>query len=97
MHGIFVLTCCYLKVKLATSRTDGKQYAVKIITKSHLIRAQKVETAAAERKALIRLHGHPGIVSLYHAFQDEWSLCMFWLILPHAASNPLQISSSISQ
>jgi 3-phosphoinositide dependent protein kinase-1 len=77
MHGIFVLTCCYLKVKLATSRTDGKQYAVKIITKSHLIRAQKVETAAAERKALIRLHGHPGIVSLYHAFQDEWSLCMF--------------------
>ncbi|KAJ7874694.1 kinase-like protein [Mycena olivaceomarginata] len=64
----------YSTVKLATSRTDGKQYAVKIITKSHLIRAQKVETAAAERKALIRLHGHPGIVSLYHAFQDEWSL-----------------------
>ncbi|KAJ7188484.1 kinase-like protein [Mycena filopes] len=64
----------YSTVKLATSRTDGKQYAVKVITKSHLIRAQKIETAAAERKALIRLQGHPGIVSLHHAFQDEWSL-----------------------
>ncbi|KAF8170219.1 kinase-like domain-containing protein [Mycena galopus ATCC 62051] len=64
----------YSTVKLATSRTDGKQYAVKIIAKEHLIRARKVETAAAERKALIRLHGHPGIVSLYHAFQDDHTL-----------------------
>ncbi|KAJ6558558.1 kinase-like protein [Mycena vulgaris] len=64
----------YSTVKLGTSRIDGKQYAIKVITKSHLIRANKVETAAAERKALIRLHGHPGIVSLFHAFQDEWSL-----------------------
>ncbi|KAJ7647509.1 kinase-like protein [Roridomyces roridus] len=64
----------YSTVKLATSRVDGKQYAVKVITKSHLIRAQKTETAAAERQALIRLRGHPGIVSLYHAFQDDWSL-----------------------
>ncbi|KAJ7928608.1 kinase-like protein [Mycena leptocephala] len=61
-------------VKLGTSRTDGKQYAIKVITKSHLIRAQKVETASAERDALIRLRGHPGIVSLYHTFQDDWSL-----------------------
>ncbi|KAK7057404.1 kinase domain-containing protein [Favolaschia claudopus] len=64
----------YSTVKLATSRVDGKQFAVKIITKSHLIRAHKVETAAAERNALIRLNGHPGIVSLFHTFQDEWSL-----------------------
>jgi 3-phosphoinositide dependent protein kinase-1 len=66
-----------VKVKLATSRTDGKHYAVKIITKIHLFRAKKVETAAAEREALIRLRGHPGIVSLYRAFHDERSLCMF--------------------
>ncbi|KAJ7321081.1 kinase-like domain-containing protein [Mycena albidolilacea] len=62
------------KVKLATSRTDGKQYAVKIITKIHLFRAKKVETAAVEREALIRLCGHPGIVCLYRAFHDEGSL-----------------------
>ncbi|KAF8157709.1 kinase-like domain-containing protein [Mycena galopus ATCC 62051] len=73
IHNGSVLTY-HLKVKLATSRTDGKQYAVKIIAKEHLIRARKVETAAAERKALIRLHGHPGIVSLYHAFQDDHTL-----------------------
>ncbi|KAJ7782873.1 kinase-like protein [Mycena metata] len=77
----------YSTVKLGTSRTDGKQYAVKVITKSHLIRAHKTETAAAERKALIRLHGHPGIVSLYHAFQDEWSL---YFVIDLASNGEMQ-------
>ncbi|KAJ7497113.1 kinase-like domain-containing protein [Mycena latifolia] len=77
----------YSTVKLGTSRIDGKQYAIKVITKSHLIRAHKVETAAAERKALIRLHGHPGIVSLYHAFQDEWSL---YFVIDLAANGEMQ-------
>ncbi|KAJ6593690.1 kinase-like domain-containing protein [Mycena capillaripes] len=77
----------YSTVKLGTSRVDGKQYAIKVITKSHLIRAQKVETASAERKALIRLHGHPGIVSLYHAFQDEWSL---YFVIDLAANGEMQ-------
>ncbi|KAJ7502788.1 kinase-like protein [Mycena galericulata] len=63
------------------------QYAIKVITKSHLIRAHKVETAAAERRALIRLHGHPGIVSLYHAFQDEWSL---YFVIDLAANGEMQ-------
>ncbi|KAJ7039236.1 kinase-like protein [Mycena alexandri] len=77
----------YSTVKLGTSRTDGKQYAVKVITKSHLIRAHKTETAAAERKALIRLNGHPGIVSLYHAFQDEWSL---YFVIDLASNGEMQ-------
>ncbi|KAJ7287363.1 kinase-like protein [Mycena rebaudengoi] len=77
----------YSTVKHGTSRIDGKQYAIKVITKSHLIRAHKVETAAAERKALIRLHGHPGIVSLYHAFQDEWSL---YFVLDLASNGEMQ-------
>ncbi|KAJ7755712.1 kinase-like protein [Mycena maculata] len=77
----------YSTVKLGTSRVDGKQYAIKIITKSHLIRAQKVETAAAERKALLRLHGHPGIVSLYQAFQDEWSL---YFVIDLASNGEMQ-------
>ncbi|KAJ7128887.1 kinase-like protein [Mycena crocata] len=74
-------------VKLGTSRIDGKQYAIKVILKSHLKRAQKVETAAAERKALIRLNGHPGIVSLFHAFQDEWSL---YFVIDLAANGEMQ-------
>ncbi|KAJ7072502.1 kinase-like domain-containing protein [Mycena amicta] len=77
----------YSTVKLATSRIDGKQYAVKVITKSHLIRAHKVETAAAERKALIRLNGHPGFVSLHHALQDEWSL---YFVIDFAANGEMQ-------
>ncbi|KAJ7432124.1 kinase-like domain-containing protein [Mycena galericulata] len=51
-----------------------KQIRNQVITKSHLKRARKVETATAERDASIRVHGHPGIVSLYHTFQDDWSL-----------------------
>ncbi|KAJ6584605.1 kinase-like domain-containing protein [Mycena capillaripes] len=79
----------YSTVKLGTSRTDGKQYAIKVIHKleSHLKRAQKLKTAAAERIALIRLRGHPGIVSLYYAFHDEWSL---YFVLDYAASGDLQ-------
>ncbi|KAF7321506.1 Protein kinase domain-containing protein [Mycena kentingensis (nom. inval.)] len=77
----------YSTVKLATSRIDGKKYAVKVITKNHLIRAQKVETATAERKALIRLNGHPGFVSLYHAFQDEWSL---YFVIDLASNGEMQ-------
>ncbi|KAJ6598350.1 kinase-like protein [Mycena vulgaris] len=77
----------YSTVKLGTSRIDGKQYAIKIIIKSHLKRAHKVETAVAERKALIRLRGHPGIVSLYHTFHDEWSL---YFVLDLASNGEMQ-------
>ncbi|KAF7347173.1 Protein kinase domain-containing protein [Mycena venus] len=63
----------YSTVKCATSRT-GREYAIKIVNKKPLIRAQEVEMAFTERKALIRLRAHPGIVSLYYAFQDDWSL-----------------------
>ncbi|KAF7315338.1 Protein kinase domain-containing protein [Mycena indigotica] len=85
--GITLGEGSYSTVKLAKSKIDGKQYAVKVITKSHLIRAHKVETAAAERRALIRLNGHPGFVSLYHAFQDEWSL---YFVIDFAANGEMQ-------
>ncbi|KAF7372081.1 Protein kinase domain-containing protein [Mycena venus] len=77
----------YSTVKLATSSIDGKQYAIKIINKSHLIRAQKVETAAAERRALLRLRGHPGIVSLHCTFHDESNL---YFVIDLAANGDIQ-------
>ncbi|KAJ7119473.1 kinase-like domain-containing protein [Mycena epipterygia] len=77
----------YSTVKLGTSRIDGKQYAVKVIIKSHLVRAWKEKTAIAERDALLRLKGHPGIVSLHHTFKDEWSL---YFVIDLAANGEMQ-------
>ncbi|KAJ7603604.1 kinase-like domain-containing protein, partial [Mycena polygramma] len=77
----------YSTVKLGTSLVDGKQYAIKIVMKARLVRAHKVGTATAERKALIRLRGHPGIVFLHHAFQDEGTL---YFVIDLAANGEMQ-------
>lgn len=66
----------WLQVKIATHIRTGQQYAIKVLEKSHLIRKNKMQTALAERKALATLGaGHPGVVRLYYAFQDDWRLC----------------------
>jgi len=47
-----------------------------VLDKGHLKRNNKLQTALAEKNTLVRLgSGHPGIVRLHWAFQDEWSLC----------------------
>ncbi|KAJ7049634.1 kinase-like domain-containing protein [Mycena amicta] len=80
----------YSTVKLATSRADGNHYAVKIVSKAHLQRARKVQTATAERNALVCLRrggGHPGVVCLHAAFVDEWNL---YFVLDYAPNGHLQ-------
>jgi 3-phosphoinositide dependent protein kinase-1 len=63
-------------VKLATHIRTGTQYAIKVLEKAHLIKKDKMSTALAEKNALVRLGaGHPGVVRLFYAFQDEWRLC----------------------
>jgi serine/threonine protein kinase len=53
-----------------------QEYAIKVLDKGHLKRNNKLNTALAEKNTLVRLgSGHPGIVRLHWAFQDEWSLC----------------------
>jgi 3-phosphoinositide dependent protein kinase-1 len=62
----------YSTVKQVTHIATGKQFAIKILEKSHLVRHNKVQTATSEKNALVRLGtGHPGIVRLHWAFQDE--------------------------
>jgi hypothetical protein len=66
------------KVMHGTHRATGKEYAVKILDKSHLFRHNKLPTALAEKNTLVRLGaGHPGFVKLHWTFQDEYSLCEF--------------------
>jgi serine/threonine protein kinase len=61
-----------------THRATRQEYAIKVLDKGHLKRNNKLHTALAEKNTLVRLgSGHPGIVRLHWAFQDDWSLCEF--------------------
>ena len=73
-----LLTCGTLQVMHGTHRSTRQEYAIKVLDKGHLKRNNKLNTALAEKHTLVRLgSGHPGIVRLHWAFQDDWSLCEF--------------------
>ncbi|KAF5370886.1 hypothetical protein D9758_002086 [Tetrapyrgos nigripes] len=66
----------------------SQRFAIKVLDKGYLIRKQKMATAMVEKNALMRLGaGHPGIVKLYYAFQDEWSL---YFVLDIATNGEMQ-------
>ncbi|THV06793.1 kinase-like protein, partial [Dendrothele bispora CBS 962.96] len=66
----------------------GQRFAIKVLDKAYLIRKQKMATAMVEKNALMRLGaGHPGIVRLYYAFQDDWSL---YFVLDIATNGEIQ-------
>ncbi|KAJ4000033.1 kinase-like protein [Lentinula boryana] len=78
----------YSTVLEATLRKTGKNYAIKILDKSHLARKNKNSTAKVERLALIRLgRTHPGLISLYWTFQDDYSL---YFVLDLAPNGEMQ-------
>lgn len=64
----------YSTVLAATDRQNGKEYAIKVLDKRHIIKEKKVKYVNIERDTLNRLTEHPGIVRLYYTFQDERSL-----------------------
>ncbi|CDH12915.1 related to PKH2-Ser/thr protein kinase [Zygosaccharomyces bailii ISA1307] len=64
----------YSTVMVATSKENGKKYAVKILSKEYLIRQKKVKYVNIEKNALQRLNNSRGIIKLYFTFQDESSL-----------------------
>ncbi|KAH9938913.1 kinase-like protein [Amylocystis lapponica] len=78
----------YSTVMLAKHRVSQQEYAIKILDKGHLRRNEKLPTALAEKNTLVRLgSGHPGIVRLHWAFQDDWSL---FFVLDLARNGELQ-------
>ncbi|KAI5299589.1 palmitoyltransferase akr1, partial [Ascosphaera pollenicola] len=64
----------YSTVVAASDRQTGKEYAVKILDKRHIIKEKKVKYVNIEKDTLNRLTEHPGVVRLYYTFQDEQSL-----------------------
>ncbi|KAK0213027.1 kinase-like protein [Desarmillaria ectypa] len=78
----------YSTVLLATYLRTGQKYAIKTLDKNYLIRKQKMATALTEKNALLRLgSGHPGLVRMHFAFQDEWSL---YFVIDLATNGELQ-------
>jgi 3-phosphoinositide dependent protein kinase-1 len=64
----------YSTVLAATDRQTGREYAIKVLDKRHIIKEKKVKYVNIEKDTLNRLTEHPGIVRLYYTFQDERSL-----------------------
>ncbi|KAL8685487.1 MAG: hypothetical protein Q9218_007732 [Villophora microphyllina] len=64
----------YSTVMAATDRETGKEYAIKVLDKRHIIKEKKVKYVNVEKDTLNRLTDHPGVVRLYYTFQDERSL-----------------------
>lgn len=65
----------YSTVFLALDVHSSKTYAIKVLSKKHIVKEDKIKYVNIEKTTLHRLgQQHPGIVQLYYTFQDESSL-----------------------
>lgn len=76
----------YSTVILATDKISGKQYAIKVLDKRHIIKEKKVKYVNIEKHALNRLSNRLGVISLYFTFQDKDSL---YFVLDYASNGEL--------
>ncbi|KZW03876.1 Pkinase-domain-containing protein [Exidia glandulosa HHB12029] len=65
------------KVFLVKEKKNGKLFAMKVLSKSEMIKRKKIKRVLAEQEILATAN-HPFIVTLYHSFQSETYLyfCM---------------------
>jgi len=68
-------------VMLAVHKETGEEYAIKMLNKRMLVAVKQTKGALTER-AILTQQGHPCIVRLYWAFQDEESLHMVLDYMP---------------
>lgn len=65
----------YSQVFSAVDLHSRKTFAVKVLSKRHIVKEDKIKYVNIEKTTLHRLgQQHPGIVQLYYTFQDEQSL-----------------------
>lgn len=65
----------YSTVYSAIDLHNNKTYAIKVLSKRHIVKEGKIKYVNIEKTTLHRLGlQHPGIVQLYYTFQDESSL-----------------------
>ncbi|XP_066934706.1 3-phosphoinositide-dependent protein kinase 1-like [Clytia hemisphaerica] len=63
----------YSTVVLAKEHENGKEYAMKVLRKAHIIKEKKVPYVTRE-KEILAMTNHPFIVKLYFTFQDKENL-----------------------
>lgn len=68
-------------VCLAKHKANNKIYALKVLTKQHVIESREVEHAISERSILASLN-HPFLMRLYGAFQTPTRLIMVLEYVP---------------
>lgn len=73
------------KVTLVRKKSDSKLYAMKVLSKSDIVKRKQVEHTRTERKVLGSIN-HPFIVRLHYAFQTEEKL---YFVLDYAAGGEL--------
>ncbi|CAI5760799.1 unnamed protein product [Candida verbasci] len=65
----------YSTVYSAIDKFSNKTFAIKVLSKKHIVKEDKIKYVNIEKRTLHRLgQQHPGIVQLYYTFQDESSL-----------------------
>jgi len=64
----------YSTVTHAREKSTGKEFAIKILNKKHIIKEKKVKYVNVEKAVLNIIHNHPLIVRLFYTFQDSYSL-----------------------
>jgi 3-phosphoinositide dependent protein kinase-1 len=64
----------YSTVTHAREKSTGKEFAIKILNKKHIVKEKKIKYVNVEKSVLNKIHHHPLIVRLYYTFQDSYSL-----------------------
>ena len=72
------------EVKLAEYRSSKKLYAIKTLSKTHLVENSETKVAIVEQRILniSTEENHPFIVNLYGAFQTQTDLCLVMEYIP---------------
>ena len=73
------------KVTLVKKRTDGRTFAMKVLSKENIVKRKQVEHTKTERRVLGNIN-HPFIVKLHYAFQTNNKL---YFVLDYAAGGEL--------
>ncbi|KAJ3044967.1 serine/threonine protein kinase, AGC [Rhizophlyctis rosea] len=58
------------KVYLVEKKSNGRLYAMKVLSKQEMIKRNKIKRVLAEQE-ILATSNHPFIVTLYHSFQSE--------------------------
>jgi serine/threonine protein kinase len=58
-------------VLLARHKAEGRLYAVKVLSKAHIIRRREEKHIMSERNILVHSIRHPFLVGLHYSFQTK--------------------------